>query len=212
MDGESGALFDYLLEGRQSKVMTTTSERILDVAQSLIIAGGYNGFSYSDVSAAIGIRKASIHHHFPTKAELVAALVDRYRKQTDAGLASLRDHVSNPAERLQAYLDYWQTCIRDASLPFCVCAMLAGEMQMLPEEVATRVRGHFQNLARWLTAVLQAGAEQGRLRLDNRPEEEAQILMASVHGAMLSARAFNDPGLFGAIVNPQMTRLLAPDR
>lgn len=192
--------------------MTTTSDRILDVAQSLIVAGGYNGFSYSDISAAIGIKKASIHHHFPTKAELVSALVDRYRQQTETGLASLREQFSNPAEQLQSYLDYWQTCIRDASLPFCVCAMLAGEMHMLPEEVASRVRGHFHNLARWLTSALHAGVEQGVLRLDNRPEEEAQILMASVHGAMLSARALNDPGLFSAIVNPQMARLLTPDR
>ena len=192
--------------------MTTTSERILDVAQSLVVAGGYNGFSYSDISAAIGIKKASIHHHFPTKAELVSALVDRYRQQTEVGLKFLQEQSSSPAKQLQSYLDYWQTCLRDASLPFCVCAMLAGEMQMLPEEVAVRVRGHFQSLAGWLTAVLKAGLELDVFRSANRPEEEAQILMASVHGAMLSARALNDPGLFGAIVKPQMARLLTPDR
>lgn len=192
--------------------MSTTSEKILDVAQSLIVAGGYNGFSYSDISAAIGIKKASIHYHFPTKAELVSALVDRYRQQTEAGLKFLEEQRSNPAEQLQSYLNYWQTCIRDASLPFCVCAMLAGEMQMLPDEVASRVRGHFHSLANWLTSVLQAGVEQGLLRLDDRAEEEAQILMAAVHGAMLSARAFSDPGLFGAIVAPQIARLLRPYR
>lgn len=193
------------------KSMTSTSEKILDIAQSLIVAGGYNGFSYADISAAIGIRKASIHHHFPTKAELVSVLVDRYRRQAEAGLKSLREQVSSPAEQLQSYLNYWQTCIRDASPPFCVCAMLAGEMQMLPEEVASRVRAHFHSLVRWLTSVLSAGVEQDLFRLNKRPEEEAQMLMASVHGAMLSARAFSDPGLFTTIVTPQITKLLAPD-
>ena len=53
----------------------TTSQKILDIAQSLVVAGGYNGFSYADISDAIGIRKPSIHHHFPTKAELVRVLV-----------------------------------------------------------------------------------------------------------------------------------------
>ena len=197
--------------GSTSKTIST-AEKILDTAQSLIVAGGYNGFSYADIAAAIGIRKASIHHHFPTKAELVAALVDRYRRQVDAGLKFLREQSSSPAEQLQAYLNYWQACIRDASLPFCVCAMLAGEMQMLPEEVASRVRGHFQNLADWLKSVLQAGATQGEFQLSSRPADEAQLLMASVHGAMLSARAFSDPGLFGAIVTLRMTSLLAPDR
>lgn len=193
------------------KSMTSTSEKILDVAQSLIVAGGYNGFSYADISAAIGIRKASIHHHFPTKAELVSVLVDRYRRQAEAGLKSLGEQVSSPAEQLQSYLNYWQTCIRDASPPFCVCAMLAGETQMLPEEVASQVRAHFHSLASWLTSVLSAGAEQGLFRLNKRPEEEAQMLMASIHGAMLSARAFGDPGLFPKIVNPQITKLLSPD-
>ncbi|MER8409824.1 TetR/AcrR family transcriptional regulator [Mesorhizobium sp. M1342] len=193
------------------KSMASTSEKILDVAQSLIVAGGYNGFSYADISAAIGIRKASIHHHFPTKAELVSVLVDRYRRQAEVGLESLRGELSSPAEQLQSYMNYWRTCIRDASPSFCVCAMLAGEMQMLPEEVASRVRAHFQNLAGWLTSVLRAGMEQDLFRLNNRPEEEAQMLMASVHGAMLSARAFSDPGLFTTIVNPQIARLLGRD-
>ena len=192
-------------------VMISTSEKILDVAQSLIVAGGYNGFSYADISDAIGIRKASIHHHFPTKAELVSALVDRYRQQTAQGLTSLEAQSASPADQLRSYANFWQACIRDASLPFCVCAMLAGEMPVLPDEVASRVRAHFHDLAGWLTSVLQAGAEQRVFRLDKRPEAEAQTLMASVHGAMLSARAFDDPAVFAAIVMPQIAKLLVSD-
>ena len=187
----------------------STSEKILDVAQSLIVAGGYNGFSYADISAAIGIRKASIHHHFPTKAELVAVLVDRYRQRAEAGLKSLGEHVSNPAEQLQSYVSYWQACILDTSAPFCVCAMLAAEMQMLPAEVSSGVRSYFTNLSGWLTSVLKAGAKESLFRLDNPAEAEAQILMASVHGAMLSARAFGEPDIFGAIINPQIAKLRA---
>ena len=126
----------------------STSDKILDVAQALIVAGGYNGFSYADISAAIGIRKASIHHHFPTKAELVAVLVDRYRHQAEAGLSALQAQSASPATQLLAYLGFWQSCIRDASHPFCVCAMLASEMPLLPEPVALRVRAHFDYLAR----------------------------------------------------------------
>lgn len=191
------------------KSMPSTSDKILDIAQSLIVAGGYNGFSYADISNAIGIRKASIHHHFPAKAELIAVLVDRYTKQAEAGLQSLCEQAASPADQLRFYIDYWRSCIENASQPFCVCAMLASEMQMLPDEVASRVRAHFRNLAAWLTSVLQAGVEQGLFQLDKRPEEQAQMLMASVHGAMLSARAFGDPKLFIAIVGPQVAKLQA---
>jgi TetR/AcrR family transcriptional regulator, transcriptional repressor for nem operon len=188
------------------KSMASTSDKILDIAQSLIVAGGYNGFSYADIADAIGIRKASIHHHFPTKAELVSVLVDRYTRQAAAGLQSLREQAASPADQLQFYIDYWRSCIENAAQPFCVCAMLAGEMQMLPDEVASRVRAHFRNLAAWLTSVLEAGVEQGLFRL-GRPEQQAQMLMASVHGAMLSARALGDPGLFIAVVGPEVAKL-----
>lgn len=190
---------------------TSTSDKILDIAETLIVAGGYNGFSYADISAAMGIRKASIHHHFPTKTELVIVLVDRYRKRADAGLKALSEQSPNPAEQLQSYLDFWKTCIRDASHPFCVCAMLASEMQMLPDEVVLRVRTHFDRLSTWLTTVLQAGAEQGLFRLDRRADEEAQMLMAAVHGAMLSARTFDNPDLFSTVVNCQVDKLAAAD-
>ena len=191
------------------KPTTSTSENILDVAQTLIIAGGYNGFSYADISDAIGIRKASIHHHFPSKAELVSVLADRYRQRAEAALNALRQQVPNPKEQLQTYVNFWQACILDASAPFCVCAMLAGEIQMLPQAAAASVRAHFNTLAEWLTSVLRDGAEQGLFRLANPAEDEAQILLASVHGAMLSARAFGDPKVFGAVVNPQIAKLMA---
>ncbi|MFC5067263.1 TetR/AcrR family transcriptional regulator [Flaviflagellibacter deserti] len=185
----------------------STSEKILDVAQSLVVAGGYNGFSYADISAAVGIHKASIHHHFPTKAELVSVLVGRYVRQAQEGLRSLRQQVSDPAEQLDAYVGYWQKCVLDDAEPFCVCAMLASEIQLLPDAVAAQVRAHFRNLGEWLATVLETGEEQGSFRLSASPEEEAQMLMASVHGALLSARAFGDAKLFFAIVSPQLAKL-----
>jgi TetR/AcrR family transcriptional repressor of nem operon len=187
----------------------STSEKILDIAQSRIIAGGYNGFSYADISDAIGIRKASIHHHFPTKAELVSALVGRYTGQVKFGLGGVLEQIPQPAAQLDAYVGHWQKCIADASLPFCMCAMLASEIQMLPPDVAALVRGHFEYLARWLETVLDAGARQNVFRLNASPEAHAQIFMASVHGAMLSARALDKPELFAAVIGPQVAALKA---
>jgi TetR/AcrR family transcriptional regulator, transcriptional repressor for nem operon len=185
----------------------TTSQKILDTARVLVIAGGYNGFSYADISDAIGIRKASIHHHFPTKAELVRTLVEDYAKAAVAGLGALRENVPGPVEQLEAYVGYWRSCIDDGSKPFCLCAMLAGEIEILPPEVASQVRVHFRNLAGWLTAVLEEGAALNLFHLDRPPEQVAQALMASVHGAMLSARVGGDADLFAAIVVPQVEAL-----
>ena len=44
--------------------VSSTADDILACARSLIVAGGYNGFSYADIADVVGIRKPSIHHHF----------------------------------------------------------------------------------------------------------------------------------------------------
>ncbi|MFL5019319.1 MAG: TetR/AcrR family transcriptional regulator, partial [Rhizobium sp.] len=76
--------------------LSTTSDEILASARALIMTGGYNGFSYADIAAVVGIRKASIHHHFPSKTDLVRTLVVRYREDAEAGIAGLEQHVRDP--------------------------------------------------------------------------------------------------------------------
>ncbi|MGA0561196.1 TetR/AcrR family transcriptional regulator [Ancylobacter sp. VNQ12] len=187
---------------------SSTFDDILRCARSLIIAGGYNGFSYADIAKVVGIRNASIHHHFPAKSDLVRTLVARYRAEAEAGIAELERNVADPAGQLRAYTGYWQACIIDASAPFCVCALLATQIPVLPAEVALEVRAHFRVLSAWLTSVLERGAREGSLRLDGTAEAEAETFLATVHGAMLSARAYGDAGMFGVVIRPLLARLI----
>jgi TetR/AcrR family transcriptional repressor of nem operon len=186
---------------------STTSDDILACARSLIVTGGYNGFSYADIAEVVGIRKASIHHHFPSKSDLVRTLVGRYREAAEEGVTNLELSVSGPLEQLRAYIGYWKACIGDASAPFCVCALLASELPILPEEVALEIRAFFRFLSGWLTAVLERGVQQKAIALLHPPQVEAEIFMATVHGAMLSARAYGDTKVFGKIMDPMLERM-----
>jgi TetR/AcrR family transcriptional repressor of nem operon len=186
---------------------TSTNQDILGCARTLIVAGGYNGFSYADIAAVVGIRKASIHHHFPNKVDLVEALVLDHHQATRDGLDQLQQAIADPLEQLRGYIAYWEKCITDASAPFCVCALLAGELPVLPEPVALAVRAYFQYLSETLTGMLERGTASGTIRLHGSARLEAEIFMASVHGAMLSARAYGDPAVFGSIMSAQLARL-----
>ncbi|MER9180907.1 TetR/AcrR family transcriptional regulator [Mesorhizobium sp. M0482] len=192
--------------------LSTTSDDILACARSLIVAGGYNGFSYADIADVVGIRKASIHHHFPSKVDLVRTLVARYREETEAGMANVELHESDPLEQLRIYAGYWEACIANASAPFCICALLASELPVLPEEVGLEVRAHFRSLSAWLTSVMERGARHGQFRLMSTPRAEAEAFMATVHGAMLSARAYGDPKIFAVVTGPLLERLRASPR
>ncbi|MBY5832159.1 TetR/AcrR family transcriptional regulator [Rhizobium ruizarguesonis] len=187
--------------------LSTTSDEILTSARALIMTGGYNGFSYADIAAVVGIRKASIHHHFPSKTDLVRTLVVRYREDAEAGIAGLEQQVRNPLALLQAYAGHWAQCIEDASRPFCVCALLASELPALPPEVAAEVKAFFRFASTWLTSVMERGLKDGSLKLSSEPRVEAEAFMASVHGAMLSARAYGTPEIFATILTPTLQRL-----
>ena len=188
--------------------LSPRAAEIVACAQALLVSGGYNGFSYADIAESVGISKASIHHHFPSKAELVQTVVQQFREQGRQGLAAMERAISDPRVQLQAYTGYWETCIRDGSTSFCICAMLAAELTVIPELVADEVRGHFKDLSTWLASLLEKGAAKGVFQLRVDPESEAMALMATVHGAMLSARAYGDPEVFATIVQARVGQLI----
>ena len=188
--------------------MSNTAHEILACARKLIIAGGYNGFSYADIAEVVNIRKASIHHHFPNKVDLVKALVVQHRQATEEGLGNLRHAIPDAMGQLRAYVGHWERCIGDQSAPFCVCALLAGELPVLPVEIAVEVRAYFRFLSGWMASVLEQGAAEGTIRCTHAPQVEAEILMATIHGAMLSARAYGEAGVFATVAESQLARYL----
>jgi TetR/AcrR family transcriptional regulator, transcriptional repressor for nem operon len=188
-------------------VLSDTAGKLVGGAAQLIMRVGYNGFSYADLSERFGIRKASIHHHFPSKVDLVVAVVEQARAGIRAQIAALEEGSPVALDQLQFYTGYWQRCIKDQSAPFCLAAVLAAELPSLPEEVAVSVRGHFVDLGKWLERLLELGVEQGSVNLEASPDVEAQAFMAAVYGAMLAARAFDDPERFNVIVETLLRRI-----
>lgn len=186
----------------------TTAEKILETGRQLIMRRGYNGFSYADIADAVDIRKASIHHHFPAKADLVLAVVKQSRERFDADMAALQASGADPLTQLRAYVGYWEQCIADDSAPFCVAGMLGAELPTLPDEVAQEVRTHFEDVARWLEHVLASGAENHQLQLKGTAKAEAETFVSLVYGAMLAARAYGNTRLFREVTNDAIERLI----
>ena len=187
--------------------MSETANKLIGEAAQLIMRGGYNGFSYADLAERVGIRKASIHHHFPSKVDLVVAVVERARVGIRAQIAALEEGSPVAMEQLLFYTGYWERCIKYQTAPFCLAAVLAAELPSLPPEIALVVRGHFVDLSVWLERVLTLGVEQGTMRLEASPAVEAETFMAGVYGAMLAARAFDDPQRFNIIVEASIKRI-----
>ena len=171
---------------------------------------GYSGFSYADIAEAIDIRKASIHHHFPTKTDLVIAVLDEWREAFDGDVSALQASGADAVAQLRAYIGHWERCIEDDSAPFCVAGMLGAELPSLPEEVAQEVKTFFDNLTAWLEQVLQSGVKSDLIKLDSSIQAEAATLVSLVYGAMLAARVRGDVALFKLATEGAVERLVKP--
>jgi TetR/AcrR family transcriptional regulator, transcriptional repressor for nem operon len=184
-----------------------TAERILDAANALLIDRGYSAFSYADIADTVKIRKASIHHHFPTKTGLVAAVLRRHRARISEGMKALDDEIENPLVRIRNYFKYWEGCIEGRTLSFCIGALLGAEMPSLPEEVQAEVRLHFSMLTEWFERTLKAASKMRAIHLQGTVATEAQMLIAVLHGAMLSARATSNGDVFRSLSQAALHRI-----
>jgi TetR/AcrR family transcriptional regulator, transcriptional repressor for nem operon len=186
-----------------------TAQRLMKVAGELMVERGYSAFSYADLSLAVNITKASIHHHFPTKAGLVAAVLKAHREGLKHGTDQIDEQIKDPLKRIEAYVQYWEGCIRERTVPFCIAALLGAELPSLPGEVQEEVRLYFESLSKWLEKTLKSGAKKGVIKLEDSAATEAQVLMAVVHGAMLSARATGNCAVFQAVTESALERISA---
>jgi TetR/AcrR family transcriptional regulator, transcriptional repressor for nem operon len=196
--------------GKMTATGDVTANRIIEAGRQLIMRRGYSGFSYADVAEAIDIRKASIHHHFPSKTDLVIAVLEDWRALFDADMASLKASGADALEQLRAYIGHWERCIADDSAPFCVAGMLGAERPSLPDEVAQEVKAYFDNLTAWLEHVLELGANDNLFKLGSSAQTEAATLVSVVYGAMLAARAYGDAALFKEVTDSAVERLVKP--
>src|SRR3954466_8483408 len=90
-----------------AKPEPTTRDQVLDVAERLAQTRGFNGFSYADIPAELGITKASLHYHYPSKADLGCAIVDRYGQRFRAALGQISATGRAASQQLEAYIQLY---------------------------------------------------------------------------------------------------------
>ena len=91
--------------------------------------------------------------------------------------------------------------------PFCIAALLGSELPSLPEEVQAEVGKHFASQHQWIAKTLKGGVKLKEIKLASTVDVEAEMLMASVHGAMLSARVNKSPTIFRQITTNSIQRI-----
>jgi TetR/AcrR family transcriptional regulator, transcriptional repressor for nem operon len=180
-----------------------TKDKILDSAQRLIQQRGMNGFSYADIAAEVGVRKASLHHHFATKTDLVAHLLGQYQQQLLDYLATLES--KNSMQKLEGYVALYRHnhCERRA----CLGGMLASEVLTLNDGLQPGLARFFELQRQWLARVLEQGLASGELGFSISPLQQASVLITALQGALMVSRADPDSDVFELTVGGLLSGL-----
>ena len=176
-----------------------TADRILDAAEELVQTRGLNAMSYADIAERVGIRKASLHYHYPAKADLVRALIERYSARFFDALAVLEAETANPSDRLRGYADVYAAVLARGRM--CLCGMLASDYQTLSVEAQSDVGRFFERNVDWVEGVVAEAVRTGRAPAGTDPRAAAETVVAGLEGAMLVSRPLPGTERFRAIAN-----------
>ncbi len=168
-----------------------THDVLLDHAQQLAQTVGYNAFSFRHLAKRMRIKTASVHYHFPTKADLGREMMARYREQFIGRLVKIDAAVKEPRRKLEAFAALFQRAL--AADRLCLCGTLATEFATLPRVVQREVRRTFEESEAWLARVLDEGRRAKALSFAGPAARTARTLFSALEGAMIAARTFGDP-------------------
>lgn len=167
------------------------SERILDLAERLIMERGYKAFSYNDLSKEIGIKTSSIHYHYPTKGDLGRQIVLRYIRLCNEVTESIDNSTENPKKKIREFINLFFEHLKSADKA-CPIAMLASDYENLPEDVKEELINCIETHEVWITKVLKSGLEKKIFKFTDSPENRAKAIFFAIEGATIAARAFSD--------------------
>lgn len=163
-------------------------DEILEIATEFVQTHGYAAFSYQDLSDRLGISKASIHHHYASKAELGLAVAKKCLADTATILAESKRKSDDPWKQLEGYFGIVSSILKTRDR-ICPAGSAQAEINVVPDEMGRTMCELVQHIVSWVTDVIKDGRDQGVMRFPGRPHAQAELIFSAAQGAMQYGRA-----------------------
>jgi len=186
-------------------VSSGAREAILAAAKRTAQAHGYGGLNFRDLADEVGIKAASIYHHFPSKAELGAAVARRYWEDTSAQLEAMLAETADPVRCLRRYPDVFRKALENGNR-MCLCSFMSAEVEDLPGAVKKEVQTFADVNVAWLSKLLVAAS----LVSSRKSAQRARAIFAAIAGAQLIARSRSDISLYDSAIDNYRAAGLLP--
>lgn len=181
-----------------------TRDLILLEASNLIQTKSYSGFGFQELADAVGIRKASVYHHFASKEALALELIKKAEEIVAAvfekaaplsGIEQLRYVVSKMARKI------------GAGNKICPGVALIANWDSLPADLRESAARITELYIGKFAAVVDAGRKDGSIRKGAPSREVAMAIYAGYQGAVILARLSGNTAAYNTVMESLINTL-----
>jgi TetR/AcrR family transcriptional regulator, transcriptional repressor for nem operon len=179
----------------ENQTSTGSRNKILAVATKIAQAHGYGGLNLRALAEEVGIKAASLYHHFPSKADLATAVAKRYWEDAAVAFEALSSKIPDPTDRLRKYPGEFRKAL-ESDNRICLCSFMTAEYDDLPDSVKAEVQAFNDVNVAWLAKTLVAAG----ITSPKDAKKRAHAIFAAVAGAQLMARGRSDIKLYDSLI------------
>ncbi len=164
----------------------STREKIIKTADELFYKNGFDHTSFADVASNVGISRGNFYHHFKSKDDILAAVIEHRKKNTKKMLEEWERDARSPKGRIKCYIDILiknQTLIKEFG---CPVGTLTNEMAKLKHASTEDAASIFSLFKYWLTEQFEKGGCQ------NNADRLALHVLSWSQGTVTIYNAFKD--------------------
>lgn len=162
--------------------MSEKREQLENIATDAVQRGGLHNLSFRTLADRVGVKSSSVHYYFPEKSHLAAALIARYSADFATALQAINADKKGVIKKLDAFVKIFEDAVSNEK--FCLCGMMAAEVESLDEANRAALGTYFQHTEDWLTDVISEDQPKG----DLKPRAIARTLLSGMEGAILLDR------------------------
>ncbi len=190
----------------------TTRERLVEVAAQLFWDQGYSATGIAQILKAAGVHSGSLYHYFPTKEDLLVAVLERYKAiLMPVVMQPVFDRVADPVERVFGVLDGYRRLLESTGCrQGCPIGNLALELSDSHPAAAELIAENFVGWREQIRRCIESAAD--RFPEGTDPGQLASFVLTVMEGAVMQARAFKSMEPFEdavAVLRDYFDRLLA---
>lgn len=165
--------------------MSVTREKILELGEELILTKGYNGFSYQDISTAMGIKNAAVHYYFPSKETLGTSILKTNSQRFEEMVENMQNRGFDEWHQLDAFMKIYLKSSRESKI--CIIGSLGTDVNTLSEPMQQELQKMVERILSWLTETLENGRQKELFQFRIPANDQAiQILSSLVAGLQLA--------------------------